>query len=1020
MSTVGGTEPTSERPSAELPLPVPASASSALAGGDPRASSQNLLLRDLNSFRVREILLVSSAYDSYVIQEDAFLGESLDAEYHQLNLSAAPRITQVSTAEQALQCLGERRFDLVITMPRVGEMQVPQLGRAIKARYPELAVVLLAYSPSEAARIKSTDHQGAVDQVFIWRGDVRIFLAIIKYIEDGQNARRDTDLVGVRTILLIENSVRFYSSYLPLLYTELMRQIQALMADGVNAMQRLRRMRARPKVLLAETYESGEALLRAYGPTMLGVITDVRFPRNGRSDPEAGLAFLRLVRASDPDMPVLVQSAEAGVAEAAQSLGARFLNKRSPHLLDEVRRFLLEELGFGDFVFRGSEGEPVERVSDIGAMTAALVRVPDESILYHATRNHFSNWCTARTEFDLARRLRPVKVEEFPNVESLRRYLVDAFSRLRTDSQKGVVAEFERLEPGASQFFARIGSGSMGGKGRGLGFINSYMPELERIGEDTGARVFIPPSVVLGTDVFDDFVRMNSLAGIALGDAADAEICEAFLRGRFPAGVEKDLAHFADVMRFPLAVRSSSLLEDSHDQPFAGIYKTFMLANNDSSTAIRLAEIERAVKLVYASTFSKNAKAYLLGTPHRMEEERMGVVLQRLVGQVHGRYFYPDFSGVACSYNFYPVLDCVAEEGMVLTALGLGKTVVDGERAVRWIPTRPRFLPQFSSTSDYLENAQRWFYALDLDHEGRTEACGGEENLVRLGLEAAEQHGTLGPLASVYSAENDAVYEGLSRQGVRLVTFAPMLKNAEAVLPRTVERLLQLGTRIFSCPVEIEFACNSLGPRERLDVGFLQIRPMTVETHATDIEEMLAATGADPPLCVSSRALGRGRNRDVADVVYVRPDRFDRAVTRAIASEVEALNRAIAAEGRGYVLIGPGRWGTSDPWLGVPVEWHQISAARAIVETDLGDVPVTPSEGTHFFQNLTSFGIGYFTVYGGDPGGHLDVGWLESRPAAYEGTWLRHVRLPAALEIAVDGRSRRGVILKGPCAASSG
>lgn len=979
-------------------------------GGRPDAVFQELM-----AYRVRDILLVSSPYDSYILQEDALLGESLDIEYRQLNLTSTPRITQVSTGAEAIEVLAERPHDLVITASRLGEMELHEFGRTVKAQHPGLPVILLAYTPAEAARVKELGWRDSVDQVFIWHGDVRLFLAMIKFVEDRRNADRDMALAGVRAIVLIENSVRFYSSYLPMLYTELMRQSQIVMADGVNTTQRLRRMKARPKIFLAESFEEARGLVSRYRNHILGIITDARFPRSGKTDPEAGIEFVRLVKEADDDIPVLVQSSDDTLSDRAHSLGAAFVNKRSARLLDELRGFIRSSLGFGDFVFQMPDGTEVDRVPDLAAMPAALRRVPEASLRLHASRNHFSNWCMARTEFDLAARIRPVKVSAFESIEELRHYLVDAFSRLRTDTQRGVVAEFSAAHFDETSGLARIGSGSLGGKGRGLGFMNALLSQAEGGTEFGGLRVYVPTCAVLGSNVFDDFLRENDLLGLALSEATDDAIADGFLRARLPREVSADLRGFIEKIRYPIAIRSSSLLEDSHDQPFAGIYRTIMLANGHPDPAVRFEELRAAVKIVYASTFFSNAKAYLQNTQHRMEEEKMAVVLQRLVGRRHGDHFYPDFSGVARSYNYYPVLDTASEDGVAVVALGLGKTVVEGERSVRFSPGRPQSLPQFASPEATLENAQRRFYALDLRRTGITPSSSPEDAIVRLDLEAAEAHGTLGPIGSVYSPDNDAVYDGISRQGTRLVTFAPLLKSSSFPLPHALSSLLALGNRAMSGPVEIEFAVNLKpdggGPAE---LAFLQIRPMTIEAAGANIEEILRRVSPSEVLCSSPSALGQGRIRDVADVVYVKPDAFDRSHTAAVAAELDAVNDALERGRRPYLLIGPGRWGTADPWLGIPVEWHQISGARAIVETDLVEVPVSPSEGTHFFQNITSLGIGYFSVHSRDGGGHVDYDWLATQPAVAETTHLRHVRLERPLDVWVDGRSRQGIVLKRP------
>jgi DNA-binding NarL/FixJ family response regulator len=976
------------------------------------------------SFRVREVLLVSSLYDSYILEEDGQLAEGVDAEYYELKLSYTPRITRVSSGAEALAALETRPFDMIITMAHVGEMNVLQFGRAVKEKHPDMPVVLLADTPAEAARVKteqsqSVKHRHSLDQVFVWRGDLSIFLAIFKYIEDKRNADQDTRLARVRIIILIENSVRFYSSYLPLLFTELMKQNQALMADGVNTTQRLRRMKARTKVLLAETFEEGWEYYEKYRNFTLGIITDARFPREGQSDPQAGLEFVRRVKALDADMPVLIQSSDESLTSKASALGAGFLNKRSPRLLQELRFFLQRDLGFGDFVFRLYDGSEVGRVPDLAAMPSALAKMPEESIRYHALRNHFSNWCMARSEFALASMLRPRKVSEFENIEEIRRYLISAFSQLRDRTQRGVVADFSREEFNEKGGFARIGTGSMGGKGRGLGFINALLTQPEVQERFAEARIFVPPSVVIGTDVFDAFLAENRLSAVALSEAADEEIAAEFLEARMPAVVYEDLRVFVERTHYPLAIRSSSLLEDSHQHAFAGIYKTYMLANNQADTAARLEEICRAIKLVYASTFYRNAKAFLRSTANRMEEEKMAVVLQKLVGCSHDGVFYPDFAGVARSYNYYPVKGQDPAEGVGVAALGLGKTVVDGDRAVRFSPGRPKILLQFSSTSDYLENAQRKFYALDLRKTEPAPLTEREGWVVQLDLDAAEKHGTLGSVGSVYSPDNDAVYDGISRSGVRLVTFAPILKGGAFPLPQILTEMLELGSRHMGFPVEIEFAVNmephkdpASGKGGKPEFAFLQIRPMTIDSTAENLDKLLKKIDPELILCTSKQALGHGRTRGIRDVVYVKPDVFDRAKTVEVAAEVEFMNRKLSEQGKPYLLIGPGRWGTADRWLGIPVEWHQISAVGAVVETEMEEISVAPSEGTHFFQNLTTLGIGYFHIHGGEKGGTIDYEWLDGMKAREETHTLRHLRLESPLDIRVDGKSRRGLILK--------
>ena len=970
--------------------------------------------RELMAFRVHEVLLVASLYDLFILEEDGQLSESLDAEFYERKLSFAPRITLAATADEALALLEARPIDLVITMARLGGMEVRQFSERVKARFPGLPVVMLADNQREAYRIKTQPGPPAVDQVFVWRGDVALFLAIVKYVEDQRNAERDVSLGGVRMILLVENSVRFYSSYLPMLYTELVAQGQAVLADGVNARERLRRMRARPKILLAETFEDARDLFERFRSSILGIITDVRFPRAGRADPEAGIELLRQIRQEDPDLPVLVQSSDAGLREKSLALGASFASKRSPRLLDELHHFIRRNLGFGDFVFVDPPtGQELLRVKDLAGMPGALARVPAASLRHHASRNHFSNWCTARTEFALAARIRPRKVSEFESTEELRRYLIDAFSGLLAETRRVVVADFARQAPAEAEAFSRLGSGSMGGKGRGLGFIHSLLGRQRGGNVPPGVHLFVPPTTVLGTGVFGEFMRSPGLARLAFSDAPDEEIEAAFLAAPLPPSTEQDLAAFLETARYPLAVRSSSLLEDSHDKPFAGIFRTIMLANNAADPDVRLRQLAGAIKLVYASTYSGNSKAYLQQTPHSIEEEKMAVIVQQLVGRTRGTHFYPDFAGVAQSYNYYPMLGLEPEDGVAAVALGLGRTVVDGGRTVRFSPGAPRSAVQFAGTASTLKGSQRQFWALDMsggaDFPDRTH----EDALVQLDLAHAERDGTLGRVASTYSRDNDAFYPGVGRAGIRVVTFDAILRMRLFPLAEVLRALLALGEQAMSCPVEIEFAVNLPETAdEPAEFGVLQIRPLAIDVGAEDIDRLLEDGDRDAVLCDSPQALGRGHVAEIRDIVYVRGEAFDRARTVDIAREVEMLNRRLVAENRPYLLIGPGRWGTSDNWLGIPVEWRMIAGARAIIETDLDDVEVTPSEGSHFFHNIASFGTGYLTVHQRRGSGFVDFDWLAAHRAETETAYLRHVRLGEPLDVRIDGRSGRGVILK--------
>ncbi len=963
-------------------------------------------------WRVRRILLVSSLYDSFTFQEDGNLGEMLFTEYQELNLSSAPTIVRVSTAEEAVEEITDTNPDLIITMPRVGEMDVFEFSRRVREVAPEIPVVLLAYDTRELSLLKERSDRGGIDRIFVWLGDARVFLAIIKWAEDLMNSYHDADLAGVKSIILIEDSVRFYSSYLPMLYAEIMAQTQALMSEGVNRMQKLMRMRARPKILLASTYEDAEEIYKATHEHLLGVIADGKFPRGGKSYPRAGIAFARMVKEADSRTPVLVQSSDAELAIEAGDAGAAFCQKTSPTLLDDVRRFMREHLGFGDFTFVDERGNELARATDLKSLLDALERVPDESLVLHATRNDFSTWLMARTEFDIAKAIRPVTTDEFGSTQEMREYLISCVRDYRTQTRAGLVEDFSRdtFEAGAS--FTRIGTGSLGGKGRGLAFINSLLNAYDIEDRIDGVHISVPPSAVVATGVFDEFMKRSGLTQRALAETDDDKIREAFLRAPLPQDTLDELRTFLERVRYPLAVRSSSLFEDSSFQPFAGIYDTYMIPNMDEDIEVRLDELSRAVRLVYASTYSADSKSYIESTPNRLEEEKMAVIIQQIAGRRHGDYLYPNAAGVARSYDYYPVKGASAEDGVASVALGLGRMVVEGGRTVRFSPAHPNRLYQFSSTSDYLNNSQREFYALDLSLPGPvgSPSDAPESNLVLLSKEVAEEHGTLAPVASTYSPANDRVYEGLRKDGNPLITMAGLLSGDVVRLPEALRFLLEVGKAGFTCHVEMEFAVNlAEGESERHSLAFLQIRPLVFggTTDDVDVEGVDSAAA----VAVSASALGHGLIEGVRDIVYVRTPAFDRSKTQQIADQIGEMNALLKGE-HPYVLIGPGRWGSADPWLGIPVKWGQISGTKCIVEAPLEDIRVDPSQGTHFFQNITSFGIGYFTLAPDDASAMLDHGWLDTQPAVRETEFVRHLRFDQPLEIAINSKTGHGIVLK--------
>ncbi len=958
-------------------------------------------------FRVHNILFVASLYDAFTLEEGGRLTELILSDYRELNLSSAPHLTRALSGGEALELIRDNEFDLVITMTRIGDMGPDAFARQAKALNPDLPVIVLGFNERELQPIVDAP-DSAVDRAFIWSGDARLLLAIIKQVEDARNVDDDTRNGDVRVILLVEDSIRFYSSYLPLIYTEVMRQTHELMADSVNLAQKLLRMRARPKILLATTWEEAWDQYERYRPYVLGVISDARFPRDGRKQPDTGAAFIRRLKQDDPQLPAALQSSEVANRDVAAEVGAVFLDKESPTLLEELRRFLRDHFGFGDFVFRLPDGTVVGRAENTRALIREIARVPGESLWFHASHDHFSNWFRARTKFRLANMLKPLKVTEFSSTEELRKYLLETIRWYRAESQRGIVADFSRRNFDTSTGFARIGTGSLGGKGRGLAFMDHVLNHYGLRGHFPGIVMQVPPTTIIATDLFDAFMDRNDLRRVAYGEVEDETIASAFLDAALPDGLVEDLRAFLEQVRYPLAVRSSSLLEDAQHQPFAGVYRTYMIPNNHPDLEVRLSQLCDAVKLVYASTYYEGARRYLAAIANRVEEEKMAVVIQQVVGRRHEHYVYPDFAGVAHSTNHYPTGRLLPEDGVAMVALGLGRIVVEGGQCLRFSPRAPQRLLQFSSVEETLRNSQRQLLALDVRDSDKRLNPDEHANVVTLELADAERHGTLTAVGSVYSPENDAIYDGIGRKGPRLVTFAPVLKSDLFPLPGVLRFLLELCRRSLNCAVEIEFAVN-LHPDEQQphEFGLLQVRPLAAELETPTLPEELLT---DPRAVIATdTALGNGRYDGIRDIVYVDPERFDRGRTPEIAEQVGELNRRLQDEGCRYLLIGFGRWGSSDRWLGIPVQWVQISGAAVIVESDTGDFKVTPSQGTHFFQNLTSFRVGYLTV--GQGHGRIDWEWLRRQPAVAETRFLRHVRLPQPLEVLVDGHHSRAVVL---------
>ena len=973
-------------------------------------SPHDLDFKDLMRFRVNNILLVSSRYDFYTLVDDGQLTEAIFSEYLDLNLHYAPSITRVYSGEAALEAMEEGRFDLVITMMRLGDMRLQDFCLAVKEAYPDVPVALLGYQSRELQVLMNQGALDRFDRVFIWSGDRKLFLAIIKLLEDLVNARVDCKEFGVRAIILVEDSPQFYSSYLPLIYTELIKQGQMLIEEGKNFAEKLLRQRARPKILHATDFEQAWRYYHKYRQELLGIITDLKFPINGMEDERAGLKYIRRVREHSPELPVLVQSSREDLREEVYALDAAFSDKSSRTLLTEVREFMLTNFGFGEFIFRLPDGTEVDRARTIRQLRQRLHSIPDDSLLYHASRDHFSNWLLARTRFRLAQEIKPVKITEFKTIESLRRYIIRKIDELVIYDERGMIADFSHEEFDSRATFLRIGRGSLGGKARGLAFIDNILKNYLHPTYFPNVRIKIPRSIILCTEVFQQFMEMNNLLPQVIQNISDEEIVRLFQAARFPRNIEEDLRAVVLRNQHPLAIRSSSLLEDTLYQPFAGIYATVMVPNSNPDPYVRYQELEQAVKYVYASTYLRGAKNYIEATGHRLEEEQMAVIIQEIAGRRFKHHYYPHFSGVARSFNYYPFGDAKQADGIVNLAVGLGKTIVDGGVSAQFCPMFPTIMPQFATRKDYYANSQKKFYALNLESHPLEDKPSEDENLDLFDMKVGEEHGSIDYMASTFSTEDDTLYEGTFRKGLRVINFAPILQSEYIPLAKVLRLLMELCETAMNCPVEIEFA-GVLGKNfdDISEFDFLQVRPMVKEEGSVEID--FERLRSEDLLLRSDSVLGNGVYR-LRDVVYVKPSSFESARTKEMANEIADINRRLVAEHRPYLLIGPGRWGSADPWLGIPVRFPGISGAHAIVETSLPNMLPDPSQGSHFFQNLTSFHIAYFTTRHYKSEDRIDWDWLDSLEVVEETGWIRHVRAAEELEIVVDGQSGSGVVFK--------
>ncbi len=965
---------------------------------------------ELMARKVTDILLVSSLYDYCIMEEDGRLAERIIHEYRGLNLSKPPRITWVSSSEEALAALERASFQLVITMPRLSERDPGRLVRAIKDRHPALPVILLTHRSRPPDNCYQRDNGSPLaDAELVWSGNTDLLLAQIKNVEDGWNVSHDTQAAGVRVILFVEDSPFYRSTLLPILYREVVTQTQAAIEEGLNEEHRLLTMRSRAKILTARTFEEAVSVLERFKPYLLGVISDVRLPRGCELDDEAGLDLLRFLKCEIPDMPLCLTSSEPGNKPKADTIPASFVDKSSRSLHEDIRSFLLH-LGFGDFVFRMPDGREVGRASSRRALERVVKQVPLESFMYHANRNDFSRWLFARSEIFLAQHFRPISGADFGgDMERTREHLSQMLAIQRKWRQKGVVVDFDSNDFDLDTEFLKVGRGSLGGKARGLVFAaNLLKRNMDFARKYPQWEILIPPCLVLTTEAFDSIVERGSLQDLSKTDMPDDAIAARFLSSPFPEAMARDLRAFLLEASYPLAVRSSSLFEDAQFQAYAGLYKTYMLPNDHPDIEERLRQLIKAILLVHASTFCAGPKAFSQRMGKQTEDEKMAVIVQRLMGRSHRGFFYPTLAGVAQSHNFYPFGRARPEDGCATIALGLGKTVVEGGSALRFCPRHPKILPQFSSVEDVLRNSQRVFYALRMGGGTAPGSTMDEPNLVRRDVADAEGEPPLVHAASSYIPEENRVRDVGSGPGYRVVTFASLLKHQTLPLASLLSDLLTLAEDGMGAPVEIEFTADPLGLDSRKPVfAITQIRPMSARAELMEVT--ITDDEVSRALCHSTQALGNTLREDVRDLLVVKRTGFDPARTVDVAREIGRYNSRLVAEARPFILIGPGRWGSADRWLGIPVTWNDISGVAALVEWASADLKAEPSQGSHFFHNVTTLGISYLTVAGGED----FIRWeaLESLPVLEEREFVAHVRLENPLTLKVDGRTSRGVIL---------
>jgi len=961
--------------------------------------------------KVHEILLVSTFYDAFIFEQDGRLSEQIFGEYMQLNLSTAPRITSVPTGIEALESIKKNDFDLVITMMRIGELNPFELSRQIKELYPELPILLLLNMKNDVSLIdKESEEMQYIDNVFIWNGDSNIFLTMVKYIEDIWNVQNDTEIGLVRVILLVEDSVHYYSRFHPILYGEIMKQTQRLISEELNDINKRQRMRARPKVILVHTFEDAKIFYEKYKEFIIAVISDIRYECEGKIYQYAGLKLIEYLQSKNVGCPLLLQSAEVENEKHAKDLGVHFLNKNSKTLLNDIREFILNNLGFGDFIFRNEKGEEIGRAHSIAEFKKKLSEIPDESLIHHGKMHNFSAWLTAHGEFLFAKKIRGLKVNDYPSTKHLRDFLISIFIEVNYIRNRGRIVKFRPESISVEDGIVRLADGSLGGKGRGLAFLNSLFASMEFEKKFPEIKIKIPQTYIIGTNEYDKFIETNKI-GQWITEKTDEEIKTIFINGNLSPSLKTTLKQLISNINFPLAIRSSGLLEDSQSQPFAGIYETYMLPNSNSDDNFRLIQLENSIKLVYASVYIQNTRNYIESINNKLEEEKMAVLIQRVAGNQYDEYFYPNLSGVGQSYNFYPTSFLKNIDSIVSIAIGLGKTVVEGKNVYRFAPEYPKH--DIISQDDLMGNSQRDFYAINLDQDVISDEKDEDANISKLRIRDGEKHGSLDQILSVWDYRNNRIVEDLNVKGPKVVTFTNILKYNSFPLAKVSKEILEIGEKAMGVPVEIEFAVNlNKNTKKNIKPTFyvLQIRPLNIKIEETEINS--ENIDKNDLLLHTKHGMGNGIIDNIKNIVYLSPSKFDRIKTIEMKQEIAKLNNLMKNRKRKYILIAPGRWGSRDRFLGIPVKWHEINYAKIIIEAGMDGFNVDPSQGSHFFHNLISMNVGYFTVPYKSKGNFIDWNWLQNQQIIYSGFFFTITESSNPYLVKMDGKKGISFIFK--------